>query len=68
MDRVHTGLMVIRAWIEEGSTKPLRAEVRHTSDVSIGFDAEANLTDPDAVVAEVRVFLTNLDMTQSRDR
>jgi hypothetical protein len=57
--------MVIRAWIEERSTKPLRAEVRHTSDVSTGFSAEATLTEPDAVVAEVRAFLTDLSTTKS---
>lgn len=65
MDRGHTGLMVIRAWMEKGSTKPLRAEVRHTSNVSTGFNAEATLTEPDSVVAEVRAFLTKLGTTQS---
>jgi len=54
------GLMVIRAWIEEGSTKPLRAQVRHTGDVSTGFKTETTLTEPDTVVAEVRAFLTAL--------
>jgi hypothetical protein len=57
--------MVIRAWIEKGSTKPLRAEVRHTSDVSTGFNSEATLTEPESVVAEVRAFLTDLSTTKS---
>jgi hypothetical protein len=57
--------MVIRAWMEKGSTKPLRAEVRHTSDVSTGFNAEATLTESDGVVAEVRAFLTTLDATET---
>jgi hypothetical protein len=65
MDRGRTSLMVIRAWIEKGSTEPLRAEVRHTSDVSTGFEAEFTLTDPETVVAEVRAFLTNLSTTSS---
>jgi hypothetical protein len=65
MDRGRTGLMVIRAWIEKGSTKPLRAEVRRTSDVSTGFRAEATLTEPESVVAEVRAFLTDLSTTKS---
>lgn len=64
MDRGRTGLMVIRAWIEKGSARPLRAEVRHTSDVSTGFDAGATLTEPDKVLAEVRDFLTTLDATE----
>ena len=57
--------MVIRAWIREGSTKRLRAEVRHTSDVSTGFKAEATLTESDRVVAEVRAFLRKLGTTES---
>lgn len=65
MERGRTGLMVIRAWIEEGSTKRLRAEVRHTSDVSTGFNSEATLSEPDGVVAEVRAFLRKLGKTES---
>lgn len=60
MDTRGTGLMVIRAWIEEGSIKPLRAEIRHTSDVSAGFTSRATLTELDRVLAEVRAFLTTV--------
>jgi hypothetical protein len=65
VDRGRTGLMVIRAWIEEGSTKPLRAQVRHTIDVRTGFEAESTLTEPERVVAEVRAFLTSLSTPSS---
>ncbi len=60
MDTRRTGLMVIRAWVEKGSGKPLRAQVRHTSDVSVGFESEATLAEPDLVLAEVKGFLDSL--------
>jgi hypothetical protein len=40
-----TSLLIIRVWVEEGSQKPLRAFVRHTSDVSAGFEHAETLTD-----------------------
>lgn len=55
-----TGLMIIRAWFEGGSAKPLRAQVRQTSDVSVGFESEATLAEPELVLAEVKVFLESL--------
>jgi hypothetical protein len=57
--------MVIRAWVEDGSSKPLRAQVRHTSDVSTGFKVEATHTEADSVLEEVRTFLTTLGKTES---
>ena len=32
-------LLTIRAWCEEGSSNPLRGEIRMTSDVSSGFQS-----------------------------
>ncbi len=29
-----TGLLIIRAWVEEGSAEPLRAQIRVTGDIS----------------------------------
>lgn len=60
MEKRRTGLLVIRAWIEKGSTNPLRAEVSQTSDVSAGFTSKASLADVDRVLAEVKVFLNGL--------
>lgn len=57
--------MVIRAWVEDGSSCPLRAEVRHTSDVTIGFMSKATLTEPDRVLAEVTAFLTAMSAAKS---
>ena len=44
-----TGLLIIRAWIEEGSSKPLRAQVRISTDVSNGFERTLTLAEPEAV-------------------
>ena len=37
MPASRTGILVIRAWIEEGSSEPLRAHIRLITDVSSGF-------------------------------
>jgi hypothetical protein len=57
MNRHQTGLMVLRVWTEEGSTEPLRVDVRQTSDLSSGFRRTLTLTDIDLVLAAVRTFL-----------
>lgn len=43
------GLMIIRAWVEEGSSKPLRAHIRLTSDVSAGVEHTVALADIEGV-------------------
>jgi hypothetical protein len=57
MTRQQTGLMVLRVWIEEGSTRPLRVDVRQTSDLSNGSFRTLTLTDIDPVLAVVKTFL-----------
>ncbi len=52
-----TGLLIIRAWIEEGSSEPLRAQVRCTSDVTGELGDELVLARTDAVCAAVREWL-----------
>lgn len=49
--------MVLRVWTEEGSTEPLRVDVRQTGDLSRGFRRTLTLTDIDLVLAAVRTFL-----------
>jgi hypothetical protein len=61
MDRDHTGLCIVRAWFESGSTKPLRATVRLTGDVADGIEQEVTLTDADDVCARVRSWLADLE-------
>lgn len=57
MTRHQTGLMVLRVWTEEGSTEPLRVDVRQTYDLSRGFRRTLTVTDVDLVLAAVREFL-----------
>ncbi len=57
MTRQQTGLMVLRMWTEEGSTEPLRVDVRQTFDLSRGFRRTLTLADVDLVLAAVRTFL-----------
>jgi hypothetical protein len=55
-----SGLLVIRARLEVGSSAPLRAEVRWTTDVSRGIEETANLVDADSVAALVRTWLGSM--------
>jgi hypothetical protein len=50
-------LLTIRAWCEEGSTHPLRAEIRLAHDVSTGFRPTVTVIHTDAVMEAVREFL-----------
>ena len=54
-DRV--GLLILRAWTEEGSSEPLRVHFRVTSDVASGVERETNLADIDGVCDSVREWL-----------
>jgi hypothetical protein len=58
--RDRTGLLIIRAWLEDGSERPLRASVRLTTDVATGIEREFTVTDADTVCAEVRAWLREL--------
>jgi len=56
----HTGLLVIRAWLEEGSEQPLRAHIRLTADVSRGFERGMTLAEVDAACQTVRAWLEEM--------
>lgn len=60
MPNDRTGLLIIRAWIEEGSSAPLRAQVSMTSDVSAGMERTSMQTDVGKVGAEVEVWLSEI--------
>src|SRR5215218_5652348 len=53
-------LLVIRAWVEEGSERPLRVEVRLTADTAHGFQRELTFSEPVAVEALVRAWLDDV--------
>jgi hypothetical protein len=55
-----TGLMIIRAWVEEGSGEPLRVQLRLTTDVSKGFQQTLNLSDAETASAAVERWLSDV--------
>ena len=57
LDTTGTALLTIRAWCEEGSQHPLRAEIRLADDVALGFRSTMTFVHADAVVEAVREFL-----------
>ena len=54
-----TGLFIIRAWLEEGSSEPLRAQIRLSTDVSGGVERTLTLVQPEAVCAAVKEWLAD---------
>ena len=50
-------LLIIRASLEQGSSSPLRVEVRTTRDVATGVQRTMTLTEVEPVLAEVRRWL-----------
>ena len=55
-----TGLLIIRAWTEDGASEPLRAQVRLSSDVSAGFERTLTLVRVDDVCAAVKEWLADI--------
>lgn len=55
-----TGLLIMRAWVEQGSSKPLRVHIRLTTDVDNGFASEVTLADISAVGAAVEAWLQDV--------
>jgi hypothetical protein len=54
------GLLIVRVWVEEGSSEPLRAHVRLTTDVSSGFEQGMTLSQVPAVCHAVETWLGNV--------
>jgi hypothetical protein len=61
--KIHTGLLIIRAWDEPGSSSPLRVQIRLTTDVSLGVERRETLADADAVIEVVRAWLQEMATT-----
>lgn len=53
-----TGVLIIRAWIEEGSSEPLRAQLLMTNDISQGYERTVTLSRSEAVTAQVEEWLS----------
>ena len=60
LDTRGVALLTIRAWCEEGSQQPLRAEIRLADDVSSGFRSTSTFVNADAVLKAVRDFLDSV--------
>jgi hypothetical protein len=56
-----TGVLIIRAWIEQGSSAPLRARVRMTTDVASGVERTQTFSQAEDVAAAVRAWLSELE-------
>jgi hypothetical protein len=54
------GLFIIRAWVEPGSSLPLRAHIRRTTDVSQGLEQGLTVAEMEAVVAAVQAWLSEI--------
>jgi hypothetical protein len=52
--------MIIRAWVEPGSSKPLRAHIRLSTDIGAGFEREMTLAEAPAVSAAVELWLQDV--------
>ena len=66
-DTTAVALLTIRAWREEGSENPLRAEIRLTRDVSLGFQTARTVAHTEGVVEAVQTFLEGVLSSSTRD-
>jgi hypothetical protein len=57
MSPYRSGLLIIRTWFERGSSKPLRAHIRSTTDVSNGFEQEVTSRDAASASEVVKTWL-----------
>jgi hypothetical protein len=55
-----TGLLVIRVWFEEEAQRPLRAQIRSTTDVATGFERAMTVAEVDAACEAVRGWLDQM--------
>ena len=55
-----TGLLIIRAWVEEGSIEPLRAQVRVVTGASTDEERTMTLTRVEAVCDTVQEWLAGI--------
>jgi hypothetical protein len=58
--KTRTGLLIIRAWAEPGSSSPLRVQIRLTTDVSQGVERSETITEADAAIEIVHDWLREM--------
>jgi hypothetical protein len=60
MTRPRTGLFIIRAWVEPGSSSPLRAQIRLTTDVAHGLERGLTVAREEEVIEAVQAWLSEM--------
>jgi hypothetical protein len=63
MTKTRAGLLIIRAWAEPGSSSPLRFQIRLTTDVSLGVERSETITEADAAIEIVQIWLLEMATT-----
>jgi hypothetical protein len=58
--RTRTALLIIRAWVEPGSSSPLRAQIRLTTDVAHELERSPTLAQEEQVVEAVQAWLSEM--------
>jgi len=61
--KTRTGLLIIRTWAELGSSSPMRIQVRLTTDVSLGVERSETVTEADAAIQIVQIWLQEMAAT-----
>ena len=56
-----TAVLIVRAWVEQHPTAPLRVTVRATTDVAGGVQHTQNFADVEAAVQAVRAWLREVE-------
>ena len=62
-----TGLLIIRAWTEEGSSEPLRAQIRLTTDISTGIQNTLTFARAEEVCATVQEWLARISSAAGQE-
>ena len=57
MNPDQVGLLIVRVWVEPGSARPARLQLRATTDPSAGFTRTQTLTDIEQAITVIRAFL-----------
>jgi hypothetical protein len=69
MNPDQVGLLIVRVWVEPGSARPARLQLRATTDPSAGFTHTHTLTDIEQAITVIRAFLQTVlpsDTSSSR--
>jgi len=61
--KTRTGLLIIRAWAEPGSSSPLRVQISLTTDVSQGVERSETIAETDAAIEIVHDWLREMATT-----